>query len=198
MIEIGDTLESSKLPVAATTCARSSAVFPDSTGVAKRKLPKRRLPREHVLSTSVCSGCASGRRVRRRHIRVPAANWPASCGPSFGLFRRPLAVFEGPLLGALPARVRGQSKLFVLASSEAMNGRHGSTAFCALARRRASQRQAGARRACLSTGMCEFAPARLAREAQGSFGNRKLPKPSCRAHGFGHFCRNKSGSLAEG
>jgi hypothetical protein len=27
----------------------------------------------------------------------PAANWPASCGPSFGLIRRPLAAFEGPL-----------------------------------------------------------------------------------------------------
>ena len=30
--------------------------------VAKRKSPKRRPPREHVLSTSLCSGCASGRR----------------------------------------------------------------------------------------------------------------------------------------
>ena|SRR6185312_3851689 len=67
---------------------------------------------------------------------------------------------------------------------------------CALARRRASQRQAGARRACLSTGMCEFAPARLAREAQGSFGNTMLPKPSCRALGFGYFPRKESNPLA--
>ena len=61
----------------------------------------------------------------------------------------------------------------------------------ALARRRAPQRQAGARRACPSPGTGEFAPARLAREAQGSFGNTMLPKPSCRANGFGGFCRNK-------
>ena len=32
--------------------------------------------------------------------------------------------------------------------------------------------------------MAEFAPARLAREAQGSFGNTRLPKPSCQAQWF--------------
>jgi len=36
----------------------------------------------------------------------------------------------------------------------------------------------------------------LAREAQGSFGNTMLPKPSCRAHGFGYFRRNENSSLA--
>ena len=41
--------------------------------VAKRKSPKRRPPREHVLSTSVCSGCASGRRGS------PKAH-PCACG----------------------------------------------------------------------------------------------------------------------
>jgi hypothetical protein len=44
--------------------------------------------------------------------------------------------------------------------------------------------------------MREFAPARLAREAQGSFGNRMLPKPSRRALGFGYFPRKESNSLA--
>src|SRR6185437_2498041 len=133
--------------------------------------------------------------VRRRHIPVPAANWPASCGPSFGPFRRPLAVFEGPF-GAHPARARRRSTWIDLASSEAMDGRRRSAAFCALARRRASQRQAGARRACSSAGMREFAPARLAREAQGSFADTKSAKPSCRALGFGYFPRKESNSLA--
>jgi hypothetical protein len=44
--------------------------------------------------------------------------------------------------------------------------------------------------------MAGFAPARLAREAQGIFGNRMLPKPSCRVLGFGYFRRNESSSLA--
>jgi hypothetical protein len=40
--------------------------------------------------------------------------------------------------------------------------------------------------------MCEFAPARLAREAQGSFGNTTLPKPVCEAQWIlATFCRNK-------
>src|SRR5690348_14891779 len=50
-----------------------------------------------------------------------------------------------------------------------------------LRRRRmtASIAAAGERRVCLSTGMCEFAPARLAREAQRSRANRMLARPSC-------------------
>ena len=44
--------------------------------------------------------------------------------------------------------------------------------------------------------MAEFAPARLAREAQGSFADTMSAKPSCRAHGFGYFRRNESSPLA--
>src|SRR5690348_13771171 len=39
----------------------------------------------------------------------------------------------------------------------------------------------GARRDCLSTGTCEFAPARLARNAMGGRANRTLARPSCPA-----------------
>ena len=34
--------------------------------------------------------------VHRQHIRVLAANWPTSYGPSFGLFLRHVATAKGP------------------------------------------------------------------------------------------------------
>src|SRR6185437_12313706 len=53
-------------------------------------------------------------------------------------------------------------------------------AFKAVARCRASQRQARERRDCLSTGTCEFAPARLARETQGSRTDTTFVRSPCR------------------
>ena len=46
--------------------------------------------------------------------------------------------------------------------------------------------------------MCEFAPARLAREAQESFSDTMSLKPSCPAQwSFAPFCRNRKGLARE-
>ena len=87
--------------------------------LAKRKSPKRRPPREHVLSTSVCSGCACGRRGS------PTAH-PCTCGELSRILRAilrtdpsPARRVRGAPISAHPARPCGKSKLFRLASSEA-------------------------------------------------------------------------------
>ena len=86
--------------------------------LAKEKSPRERPPREHVLSTSLCSGYASGRRGSPK-----GHPWP--CGELARILRAILRTdpastrrVRGAPLGALPARIRGQSKLFALASNE--------------------------------------------------------------------------------
>jgi len=88
--------------------------------LAKRKSPKRRPPREHVLSTSLCSGCARGRRG------LPKAH-PCACGElahflcaTLRAFPSPARRVRGAPFSALPARVTGEAVLPDLASSEAM------------------------------------------------------------------------------
>jgi hypothetical protein len=80
---------------------------------------KRRPPREHVLSTSLCSGFARGRRGS------PKAH-PCACGELAHLLCATLRAFppsarrvRGAPFGALPARMIGQGKPLNLASNEA-------------------------------------------------------------------------------
>ena len=87
--------------------------------VAKRKSPKRRPPREHVLSTSLCSGCASDRRGS------PKAH-PCACGELAHLLCAIRRTFpssarrvRGAPLGAHPARSSGQINSLNPASGEA-------------------------------------------------------------------------------
>lgn len=78
--------------------------------LAKEKSPRERPPREHVLSTSLCSGCASGRRGS------PKAH-PCACGELARILRAILRTdpssarrVRGAPLGALPARLVGRSE----------------------------------------------------------------------------------------
>ena len=152
--------------------------------VAKRKSPKRRPPRCHAFRPSMAEQSVRSGRACRRAIHGAAASGRNPLRPPCGPDRPARTAAQGPRGRASCARI-GRSGLQPLAANEAREGRSRSRALrCALARRRASQRQAGARRACPSTGMCEFAPARLAREAQGSRNNRRLLRSSCRAHGL--------------
>jgi len=66
--------------------------------VAKERWPKERPSREHVLSTSTCSGFAHDRRGSPK-ARPCACGKLAHffCAPAFGLIRRPLGVFEGSI-----------------------------------------------------------------------------------------------------
>src|SRR6185437_9011722 len=63
--------------------------------MAKERWPKERPPREHVLSTSLCSGCASGRRGS------PKAH-PCACGELARILRAILRTFPSSA-----RRVRG-------------------------------------------------------------------------------------------
>ena len=87
--------------------------------LAKEKLPRERPPRGHVLSTSMCSGCARGRRGS------PQAH-PCACGELARVLRAILRTdpsstrsVRGAPNGARRARLAGRSRLFVLASDEA-------------------------------------------------------------------------------
>ncbi len=83
--------------------------------VAKRKSPKRRPPREHVLSTSMCSGCARGRRGS------PKAH-PCACGELAHLLCAILRTFPssarrvrgGPCRRAPCAHALGEASKWVL------------------------------------------------------------------------------------
>src|SRR5690242_15324388 len=74
---------------------------------------------------------------------------------------------------------------------QAMDGRVG-VSFGTVAWRRASQRQAGTRRDCLSTGTCEFAPARLAQDAMEVEPTGRWRDRHAGAHGFGYVPRKES------
>ena len=97
--------------------------------LAKEKLPRERPPREHVLSTSVCSGCASGRRGS------PKAH-PCACGELAHILCAILRTFpstarrvRGAPHRARLARTYWRSMQMGLALKEAMDGRYRSRAF---------------------------------------------------------------------
>ena len=146
----------------------------------------------HVLKQSALSpplGCASTRAIRgarpsgrlRRSIRQScriSRHRQRRRGTCLG--RRPSMALFGARSDGLrrPGVLQRRSETRGLASTEAMDGRQRSD-HRAVACRQASQCPAGARRACSRPRKAEFAPARWAREAQGSFGNTTLPKPAC-------------------
>src|SRR5690348_15674886 len=77
--------------------------------LAKEKSPRERPPREHVLSTSLCSGCANGRRGS------PKAH-PCACGELARILRAILRTgpssarrVRGAPIRALPARVTNEA-----------------------------------------------------------------------------------------
>jgi hypothetical protein len=132
--------------------------------VTKRKATPRTRPAPiHGLRVrSRPPGFAEGPSMARRRTGAHPVRHPAGASVA----RSPCS--RGPVGRASCAQPQ-RSTLLHLASAEAMDGRQRSGAlYRALARRRASQRQAGARRACSRPWMAEFAPARLAQDAQGS------------------------------
>ena len=141
----------------------------------------------HPANTPSAHPCAPGARattgVRRRHVLVPAANWRTSCAPSFGHFRRPLTVFEGPRSARIVRARRNEACCRFsrrtrpwMAGIEAEPGAVGSAA--------AAMPGARERHACLSTRMCEFAPARDRRAARAVERTRRSFDHRLRRHGL--------------
>ncbi len=99
--------------------------------VARRKSPKRRPPREHVLRTSMCSGSARGRRGSPTALPCAGGELAHLLCAILRTYRSPARRVRGAPFGALPVRVLGRSKGFDLALNEAMDGRQQSKAFLA-------------------------------------------------------------------
>jgi hypothetical protein len=82
--------------------------------LAKEKSPRERPPREHVPSTSLCSGCARGRRGSPTAHPCAGGELARILRPILRAFPSPARRVRGAPLGALPARVTNEAACSIL------------------------------------------------------------------------------------
>jgi hypothetical protein len=82
--------------------------------LAKEKSPRERPSREHVPSTSLCSGCARGRRGSPPAHPCAGGELARILRPILRAFPSPARRVRGAPLGALPARVTNEAACSIL------------------------------------------------------------------------------------